>query len=230
MRMVRFVAAAAFLVACHGTAQAIPIGIVDAGFEDPPTSTSSIGAVSGWTISGSGAGVWNIGASPLGFWTVGATQGNQVAFVGREAPSGTPASISQVLSATLMANAAYSLTGEVGHPIGFGGTASPATTYTISLLAGSATLSSITGTGPEGTFAPFTLTYDSTGSAFFGKTLQIVLTSSKTQTAFDAIALDATGPGVDAPEPASLALLCTGLLGLMGSRRRWLGPARQALG
>ena len=93
MRMVHFVAAAAFLVACHGAAQAIPIGIVDAGFEDPPTSTSSIGAVSGWTISGSGAGVWNIGASPLGFWTVGATQGNQVAFVGREAPSGTPASI-----------------------------------------------------------------------------------------------------------------------------------------
>src|SRR5689334_13922254 len=76
------------------------------GFESPQTTTFNEGPITGWTISGTGAGVWNINAEPLGFWNVPAPEGNQIAYVSPADNSG-PAAISQTLSATLQANTTY---------------------------------------------------------------------------------------------------------------------------
>jgi hypothetical protein len=103
------------------------------------------------------------------------------------------------MSATLEADTRYTLAGWAGHPIGYGSSPDPDTTYTVELLAGSVVLASTTGTGPEGTFAPFAVTFESTGSPLVGQTLGVRLTSSKPQTGFDGIMLDATpvpSPGV----------------------------------
>lgn len=199
---------------------AAPIVITTPGFESPVDAVSNTGPITGWTIQGSGAGVWNINFAPLGFWNTLAPEGNQVGYVGRENPPGVGASISQVLSATLQANAIYTLTGQVGHPIGFGSTPNPDTVFTVELLAGNSTLASLSGTGPEGSFSPFQLTFDSTGSSLIGQALQIRLSSSKTQTAFDALQLD--GPAVVVPEPATLWIALTGALCLLCQRRRGL--------
>jgi hypothetical protein len=56
------------------------------------------------------------------------------------------------------------LTGQVGHPIGFGATTG--TLHSVELLAGTNVLASISGTGPEGSFTPFQVAFDSTGSPF----------------------------------------------------------------
>lgn len=193
------------------SAQAGLIPIINAGFEDPPTTTFNNGLITGWTISGSGAGVWNINDAPLGFWDITAPEGKQIAYVSPAPAPGNAASISQVLGASLAANTVYTLSGEVGHPIGFGTTVN--TVYTIELLAGANVLGSLTGTGPEGMFAHFELTFDSAGSAWVGQSLEIRLSSSQNQTGFDAITLDAR----PVPEPATITLLGTGGLFLLGA-------------
>lgn len=200
------------------SAEAVPIAIKNSGFENPPTSSFIPGAITGWTIAGSGAGVWNINpvsGNPLGFWTTPAPEGNQIGFVAREIPTPGPASIAQVLSDTLQANSLYTLTGQVGHPIGFGMSANPDTVYTVELLAGNTILSTLSGTGPEGSFIPFQLTFNSTGSPFIGQALQIRLSSTQAQTGFDDIALNAT----PVPEPSTLCFIATGFLGLLGRGR-----------
>src|SRR4051794_10829856 len=110
-------AALALLVGGVGEAKASFLTITNAGFEDPPISTYNNGPITGWTISGRGAGVWNINADPLGFWNVPAPEGNQIAFVSTASAPGSLASISQTLTDNLQANTSYTLTGEVGHPI-----------------------------------------------------------------------------------------------------------------
>jgi hypothetical protein len=200
-------------------AQADPIPITNPGFEDPAVSTLNNGPITGWTITGNGAGVWNINNSPLGFWTVPAPEGNQIAYVSGNLPPFSSASISQVLSATLQDGTVYTLTGQVGHPIGFGSTAG--TIYTVALLAGDNVLASLSDTGPEGSFTDFSLMFDSTGSPFVGQALQIQLSSNQPQTGFDAIGLDASptggGGGASAnPEPGSLTLVEIASLVLVG--------------
>ena len=138
------------LASMHNPAQAIPIFVNNPGFEASPTTGVNVGLIPGWTTAtGSGSGWWNINTLPLGFWSVPAPEGNQVAFVARTDPGG-PASIAQTLGATLQPNAVYTLTGSVGHPIGFGSSLNPDTLYTVELLAGGNLLSLISGTGPEG--------------------------------------------------------------------------------
>lgn len=217
--------AVALMMGAQVSAWATPIFITNAGFEDPPTSGVNVGLFTGWNATGSGAGVWNINAAPLGYWNTSAPEGNQIAYVGRENPSGTPASISQILGDTVQADSVYTLTGQVGHPIGYGSTPDPDTVYTVELLAGNVSVSLFSGTGLEGAFSLFQLTFDSTGSAFVGQALQIRLSSSKTQTAFDDIRLDRFSTAASVPEPSTLFLVAVGGFGLMhgerlGARRR----------
>ena len=221
-----YLAAAALLIwNCPTHAGSIPI--VNAGFEDPITSGFTSSGATGWTLSGTGGGVWNINADPLGFWTVPAPEGNQIGWLSPAPAPGGPATYSQVLSSVLQADTTYTLTGEVGHPIGFGAT--NGTVYTVSLLAGTNVLASISGTGPEGSFAPFTVTFDSHGSSFVGQSLEIELSSSKAQTGFDAISLTAQS---SVPEPSAIVLAGTGLaalvaFGLIRLKRTSLTPNRR---
>jgi hypothetical protein len=199
------------------------ITIVNPGFEDPAVSTFNHGPITGWSISGSGgAGVWNINADAMGFWNVPAPQGNQIAYLSPGPAPGLPASISQTLSATLHANTFYTLTGEVGDPLGvpiseLAGWTKPSGSgtaiFTAELFAGTNLLASTSGIPVQGRFQQFTVTFDSTGSPFIGQALTIELSSSQGQTGFDEIALSAQ----TAPEPTSLALLLgVGLSSLLG--------------
>lgn len=221
-RSIVAVAAAGALLGGPGSARADLIAIINPGFESPVTTGFNIGPFTGWALSGSGGGVWNINAAPLGFWTAPAPEGNQIAFVGRDDPPGAPASIVQTLSAVLQNNSVYTLTGFVGHPIGFGATPDPDTVYTIELLAGGAVVGTLSGTGPEGSFSAFQLQFDSSGSALVGQTLGIRLSSSKQQTGFDQIQLDASTLGV--PEPSSILLIAMGGAVFLG--RRWSSAKR----
>jgi len=196
------------------------IMITNPGFEYPQVSTLNSGPITGWSISGSG-GVWNINADPQGSWTVPAPQGNQIAYVSPGPAPGSSASISQTLSATLQANAVYTLTGEVGEPSTAiheveGGTKrfSPAfgTGFTAELFAGTNLLASISGIPPQGSFQQFTLIFDSTGSPFIGQALMIELSSNQAKMGFDEITLTAQ----TTPEPSSLTLLLAIGLSMMG--------------
>lgn len=207
------------LLGGHGRTQGDLIQIVNAGFEDPAVSSFTSSGAAGWTRTGDGGGVWNINDAPLGFWTVSTPEGNQIGWLST-APSGGPASYAQTLSATLQANTVYTLAGQVGHPIGFGVTTG--TVYTADLLAGGNLLATASGTAPEGSFAPFELTFTSVGSPFLGQSLSIRLSSSGAQTGFDAIRLNANV----VPEPASLLILGTGGLGLLGLGRMRRGRRR----
>jgi hypothetical protein len=207
--------AAAAVLTCHCPSHAGSISIVNAGFEDPATTSFTDSGATGWTLSGTGGGVWNINADPLGFWNVPAPEGNQVGWLSPGPVSGGPATYSQVLSSVLQADTTYTLTGEVGHPIGEGAT--NGTVYTVSLLAGTNLLASTNGTGPEGSFASFSVAFNSDGSSFLGQSLEIVLSSSAAQTAFDAIAL--TGQS-SVPEPSSALLLACGFLAILSWNRK----------
>jgi hypothetical protein len=208
--------AIALLLGMSSSASAVPISITNAGFENPPTAFFSAGNITGWVIEGSGAGVWNLNDMPTSFWSVPAPEGKQVGFVARDDPGGA-ASISQVLGDTLMADSWYTLTGQVGHPVGNG--ASRGTVYTVELLAGTTVLNSISTNGLEGTFTSFILNFDSTGSSHVGEALQIRLSSSQAQSAFDDIQLSVSA-SANVPEPSTFVLTPAAVLALLGYRRR----------
>ncbi len=171
------------------------VPIANAGFENP--AVGFLGVPVGWEISGD-VSVWNINANPLHFWTVPGPEGNQVGtFVGVGVTA--PASASQVVG-TLQANVTYTLSGFVGHPIGWG--ASRGTVFFAQLWAGTHLVASTSGTGPEGRFQPFQVAFDSTGSTFVGLPLRIVIGSNQAQTSFDDITLDATALTTNAPPTA----------------------------
>ncbi len=171
------------------------ITIINPSFEDPALQDDEvIGNVNGWVIDGTGGGTWNINTSS--YWNTPAPDGNQVGYATDSSFVG-PASLTQDLSVSLLANSTYSLDAYVGHPIGF------ATQYSIDLLAGGNILASVSGTGPEGSFQLISFNFNSAGSAFVGQTLGIRLYSADAQTAFDAISLNV----ISVPEPSSLALI-----------------------
>ncbi len=155
------------------------------------------GPISGWTISGGGAGSWQPG--PAAFTSV--PDGKTVAY-------SNGATLSQTLNASLSPDTTYTLSVDVGHRLD-----GLATNYTIELLAGSMLLNSLGGS--NGVITPGTFQNE-----FFGFTtgtsipstdpLTIELISAGAQTDFDNVRLTAS----PVPEPGTLALLGTGL-GLM---------------
>ncbi len=165
--------------------------------------------IPGWTLTGVSGGVWNINANPSGYFPADAApEGNQIGFLAGTYGTG-PSSFSQVLSATLANNTLYTLTGEVGHPSDQVNGSFDAV-ITVELLAGTNVLASMNPIGPQGSFAPFTLTFNSGVSAYAGLPLQIVLSSNQPQSDFDNLALD----GSAVPLPPTVLLLASGLLGL----------------
>ena len=183
--------------------------ITNPGFESPATATVSSNIPDGWTANGATGGYWNINAFPAGFWNVPAPEGNQVGYVVSSGESG-PGSLAQTLSDSLQANTRYTLSGMVGHPVGYGATRDPDTVFGIDLRAGGNILASTSGIAPEGSFQPFELVFDSAGSPFIGQPLEIRLFSSQPQTAYDAIQLIAV------PEPEHYVAMCGAALGAFG--------------
>ena len=189
-------ALAPFCVSMH----AASITIANPSFESPATAPSNnvpASLIDGWTLEGPGSvGVWNI--IPGGFYSVGAPVGSQIAFLGG-ASAGLGTAISQILSDTLEANTIYSLSGFIGHPVGFG--PSTGTTFTAQLFAGATLLSTLTTTGPTGSFSPFALNFDSTGSPAIGQPLKVRFSTNQPQVGIDGITLNTvpeptTGEGV----------------------------------
>lgn len=176
--------------------QAYSITILNASFEAPVVSGATYGILPNWVLSPSNeGGVWNLnnnlGGCPGDCWTPGAPDGNQIGWLSVGPSPGSPASMSQVLSNVLLANNTYTLTGFVGHPLHF----QLGTIYKAELIAGSSTLASVSGTGPEADFAPFTLSYSSGAGPAIGQPLEIRLSSNQAQTGFDAISLTAVPDG-----------------------------------
>lgn len=198
---------------------AYPIAIVNASFESPDTSDVAH-TVTGWTQGGiGGSGVWDIEAYDPGppFWTVDAPDGSQVAFLSDAPADGNASTLSQVLSDTVAANTTYTLSGYVGHPVGF------ATVYSVSLLAGLTPVAT-TGPsiGPEGNFATFTIVFNSTlFPSLVNENLRIELLSLDAQTAFDDITLEAEAEAV--PDGGLTALL----FGIGMSGLGWMGRGRR---
>lgn len=202
-------AVALALVAGATPARATTITIVNASFEDPAVPGATYVQPSGWVLDGGGGGVWNLtsnlGGCPGTCWnTTLAPDGTQIGWLSVGPQPGTPASLTQTLSDTLLANSTYTLTGYVGHPNNF----QVGTVWTAELIAGSTVLASASGSGPAGSLAPFTLSYFSGSSPAVGETLQVRLSSNQAQTGFDAIALSVPDGGMTA---LLLGLAMTGL-------------------
>jgi hypothetical protein len=188
------------------SADEIAIPIINPSFEVPV-----VGQINGWAMYLDGwynygnAGVWQPSPDLL---TV--TDGVNAAWIW----SGY---ISQVLTTTLAASSNYNLAVDVGWRSDMG-----APQYMIQLLAGGVVLAqdSTSAQPTAGTFATANLSYSSGASGpLIGQALEIRLYNlGSSQAQFDNVRL--TDPPSEVPEPATLALFGSGLVGLAAMFRR----------
>ena len=170
-----------------------------------------------WSVSGV-VGVWY---PSFPYYPSGAPDGTNVAFANN-------GSISQILSGSTgtAGLGSYTLSAFIG-----GRCDVPITNYTVQLFAGSAPIASDSNTlvpslAPGagcGKFVLDTLTGNVTSSSLVGQSLEIVLsatgTNNTSQATFDDVTLTFQ-PAATTPEPGTLTLLGSGLLGLVHRLRR----------
>ncbi len=189
---------AAAVCACLSQGSAATIAIINPSFEDPAQSSGGFNssAPTGWSTTGVFFGVWN--PAPNTYITSPTPDQNQIVYLGFD---GTPTSLSQTLTDSLLANTTYTLTFYAGlqndHPNG---------NYTVSLLAGSTVLASDTD-GPlsAGNYSFRSIVYQ-TGANPTSGTLGIQVDVPYNQVLFDAFTLDATASSSSAPEPGTLGV------------------------
>jgi hypothetical protein len=204
----RTVVASMMVLGLCVSANAAPVLIVNAGFEDPALDDSqAIFSLNSW-IAGGDAGTFDPHAAAL---ATGAPEGENVAFASHGGPT-----ISQVLAATAQANTLYTLTMLVGNRLDadFGG-------YQAELWAGGTMLARDDNTllPGDGQFLMSTVQYFvAAGDAVAGSALEIRFRSLAWQTLFDDVKLDAVTREV--PEPSLLALLAFGGVAAVRRKRR----------
>lgn len=205
-------------------ASANPVSVTNPGFELPvlqPTGWTTY--IPGWTTGSGNPGSVGEFYPTAAQYPGGIPGGNNVAF--SKAPW-----ISQTLTTALQSSTVYTLSVNGGFRLDNGSL--PFVGFTIWLMAGNTVLAS-TSSGPTsaGTWSTVFASYTSAANdPLAGLALQILLTvnnpNAGRQVNFDNVQLDATGlprsqsPVSEVPEPATLALVGSGLLGLLRKRFR----------
>jgi len=212
------------------TAQATPITVPNASFENPATPTEGDGApIPGWVFNSQSGNLYGTAPISQSFISEGAASGNNYAFMFNDVAGKTNTITSAASLGTIEPNTEYTLTVAIGNVGGSDSVSnhSPGN-VSFSLLANGIAFATDTvpnGTVQDATFEDFRLTFQTPSSgSIMGENLEIQLASLPTPgpgsgPAFDNVILDATSIAA-APEPSTEALLVSGALTLWWLMRR----------
>lgn len=196
-------------------ALANPLTVLNPSFEDPVITTpGSTSPIVDWSVTGN----TNTFRPTAAQFPAGVPDGVNDAAIGPF--SGT---IFQVLAATLQANTTYTLKVDVGVRADF-----PFSGYEVELIAatsGDILVADGSLNPAPGTFLTDTLIFNSGPSPVqLGQNLKILLLApdNSGQVNFDNVRLDAVGPSTAVPIPPAGWLLGSGLLGLIGLRKKFI--------